>query len=79
VTDNRDPIRHVRIAESLWRAAQRAVVKRGDASVSHIIRRALVQYVSEDTDRTGGPARRPGRTPPDHNRGANRNERDDGP
>ena len=55
--DRRDPVRHVRIAESLWRAAQRAVVRRGDASVSAIIRRALTQYVALDDGRTTRPKR----------------------
>lgn len=75
--DNRDPIRHVRIAESLWRAAQRAVVKRGDASVSHIIRRALTQYVAlEDDAERGRSARRQGAASPPNNRGANSDTND---
>lgn len=75
--DNRDPIRHVRIAEELWRAAQRAVVRRGDASVSHIIRRALTQYVADEGERGRPPARRPGSTQPRPNRGANSERKDE--
>jgi hypothetical protein len=50
VGDNREPVRNIRIANDLWKAAQRAVLKRGDPSVTHIIRVALRQYVDE-TDR----------------------------
>lgn len=48
--DNREPVRNIRVADDLWQAAQRAVLKRGDPSVSHIIRVALRQYV-EETER----------------------------
>jgi hypothetical protein len=56
-------MRHFRASDELWDAAQRAVNRRGDPSVSFILREALVQYV-EATERQGD-------TRPAINRGAN--------
>lgn len=43
--DGREPMRHVRVPDNLWEAAQAAVKAEGDPSVSFIIREALAQYV----------------------------------
>lgn len=69
VATGRDPARSIRVPDPLWTDAQRAVEKRGDPSLSHIIRGYLAQYVS-DTGVRRSPAS--GTT----NRGANRSERD---
>lgn len=45
VPDGREPMRHVRVSDELWTAAQEAVKQNGDPSVSAIIREALAAYV----------------------------------
>lgn len=72
----RDPVRSIRCGDGLWAAAKRAVKKRGDHSVSHIIRGYLAQYIDEADEwirpmsgRRQGPSQPP-------TRGANL-ERDD--
>lgn len=72
MTDNRDPIRHFRMGDGPYEAAQRAVRKRGDRSVSHIIRVALTQYVRGEWLPPKSAVR-------NQNRGANREERDESP
>lgn len=43
---NKTTMRHVRVPDELWEEVLEAVRWRGDPSVSHIIRRALAQYVA---------------------------------
>jgi Ribbon-helix-helix protein, copG family len=59
-------MRHVRVSDELWEASLEAVKWRGDPSLSHIIRRALAQYVA-GTQRKKEAGEQPGSP----NRGAN--------
>jgi hypothetical protein len=59
-------MRHVRVSDELWVAAQEAVRLQGDPSVSAVIREALAQYVR------AAERRRKAGTLPAQNRGANR-------
>jgi hypothetical protein len=43
----RDKLRNVRVDDDLWEDAADAVMVRGDPSLSHVIRQALLDYVRE--------------------------------
>lgn len=72
----RERMRHVRVPDELWSAAQEAVKAQGDPSVSAIIREALTQYVraahrrqvrdgpARDRGAKHGTPKRGGRKPP---------------
>lgn len=76
MTDNREPKRSIRIGDDLWNAARRAVKRRGDGSISNVVRSKLTQYV-RDADGSGGhraSGSERGQASP-YNRGANRDDR----
>lgn len=43
----RDPLRNIRVNNPTWEAMKLAVEKRGDASITDILRKAILHYIAE--------------------------------
>jgi hypothetical protein len=43
----REPLRNIRVSTPIWEAMRIAVEKRGDPSITHILRKAILHYIAE--------------------------------